>query len=183
MNLSAASREELIAVIFQLRDENSRLRDQLVGLLRKLEQLQKKTSTDPPLHFKANAPEKPQGERRKRTVNLGRKRDIPDRIVNHAYQLCPDCGGKLYRGWLKSRRQVIDLPLPAVTVTEHQIFEHWCSICRKRVSPRLDLTDTVLGNHRVSFRLMSLIATLREQCRLPLGVIRGYLNMFHQLQL
>jgi hypothetical protein len=30
---------------------------------------------------------------------------------------------------------------------------------------------------------MSLIATLREQCRLPLGVIQTYLKMFHQLQL
>jgi hypothetical protein len=127
--------------------------------------------------------QKPLGERRKRTVNFGRKRDLPDQVVNHAYRRCPDCGGKLYGGWLKSRRQVIDLPLPAVTITEHQVFEHWCSACRKKVSPRLDLADTVLGNHRVSLKLMGLIAGLREQCRLPLGVIQTYLKMFHRLQL
>ena len=184
MNLSAAPREELITAILRLRDENSYLKHQLNLLRRRLEQLQKKTPTDhPPPHFKPNAPETPPGERRKRIVNFGRKRDVPDRIVNHAYQRCPDCGAKLYGGWLKSRRQIIDLPLPAVTVTEHQVFEHWCSACHKKVSPRLDLADAVLGNHRVSFRLMSLIATLREQCRLPLGVIRGYLKMFHQLKL
>jgi hypothetical protein len=51
------------------------------------------------------------------------------------------------------------------------------------VSPRLDLADTVLGNHRVSLKLMGLIAGLREQCRLPLGVIQTYLKMFHRLQL
>lgn len=183
MNLSAASREELIAVILRLRDENSRLKHELNLLRHRLEQLQKKTPTDPPLHFKPSVDIKPKGERSKRTVNFGRKRDVPDLIVNHAYRRCPDCGGKLYGGWLKSRRQVIDLPLPAVTVTEHQVFEHWCSACRKKVSPRLDLADTVLGNHRVSFRLMSLVATLREHCRLPLGIIQTYLKIFHRLQL
>ena len=190
MNLTAVPRKQLIAFVLQLRDENQQLRDQnqqltvqLAKLERQLSRLRKQTPTDPPLHFKPNAPEKTKGDRRKRAVNFGRRRDVPDRIVNHAYQCCPDCGGKLYGGWLKSRRQIIDLPLPAVTVTEHQIFEHWCSACRKKVSPRLDLADTVLGNHRVSVRLMSLIAALREQCRLPLGIIRSYLKMFHQLQL
>ena len=114
MNLSAAPREELITAILRLRDENSYLKHQLNLLRRRLEQLQKKTPTDhPPPHFKPNAPETPPGERRKRIVNFGRKRDVPDRIVNHAYQRCPDCGAKLYGGWLKSRRQIIDLPLPA----------------------------------------------------------------------
>lgn len=186
MNLSAAPREELIIIICQLRDENSQLRQQLAGLRQRLEQLQKlqkKPPAGPPLHFKPNVAEEPREERRKRTVNFSRKRDVPDQVVNHAYQRCPDCGSKLYGGWLKSRRQVIDLPLSAATVTEHQIFEHWCSACRKKVSPRPDLADTVLGSHRVSVRLMSLIATLREQCRLPLGVIQTYLKMFHQLQL
>lgn len=183
MNLTAAPREELIVIILQLRDENSQLRDQLLILRQRLEQLQKKPPTAPPLHFKPNVEDKPGGKRQKRTINFGRKRDIPNQVVNHAYRRCPDCGGKLYNGWLKSRRQVIDLPVSAVTVTEHQVFEHWCSVCRKKVSPRLDLAGTVLGNHRVSVRLMSMIATLREQCRLPLGVIRGYLKIFHQLQL
>src|SRR3989338_7862580 len=152
MNLTAAPRKQLIAFVLQLRDENQHLRDQnkqltvqLAKLERQLSRLRKQTHTDPPLHFKTNAPEKTKGDRRKRAVNFGRRRDVPDRIVKHAYQCCPDC--------------------------------------RKKVSPRLDLTDTVLGNHRVSFRLMSLIAALREQCRLPLGIIRSYLKMFHQLQL
>jgi hypothetical protein len=51
------------------------------------------------------------------------------------------------------------------------------------VAPQLDLSDVVLGHHRVSLRLMSIIATLREHCRLPIRAIQFYLRTFCRLTL
>ena len=101
----------------------------------------------------------------------------------HAYSKCPDCNGKLYQGWLKRKRQIIDIPLTPATITEHQVCEHWCDGCKKKVSPKLDLSDRVLGNHRVSIKLMSYIATLREQERKPYEEIQSHLLTFFHLDL
>lgn len=78
---------------------------------------------------------------------------------------------------------MIDIPLSPATVTEHQVFAHWCSHCRKRVFPRLHLAPLVLGHHRLSLKLMSYIATLREQERKPFAEIQNHLRLFYRLQL
>lgn len=180
MSLKTAPREKLIRLILQLQQQIIKLEKEN-EVLRK--QLQEKKSTNPPLFVK---PSKPQGEkkkRKKRKTNYARKKDVPTQIIKHAFSHCPDCGGKLYAGWLKNQRQVIDLPVAPVIITEHQVFAHWCSRCKKKVYPKIDLSDQVLGNHRVSLRLMGFLATLKEELRLPVRAIQGYLKIFHQLHL
>ncbi len=198
MDLDTAPREALITHItlqgkqirFQekqiqgLRVELSEAHQQIDQLAYQLGELQGKVSTDSPIHIKPSVKKKgSRKKRQKRAKNFARKKDVPTQVINHAYQVCPDCGGKLYDGWLKSQRQVIDIPLTPVTITEHRVFEHWCGQCQKKVAPKVDLSDQVLGNHRVSLKLMSFMATLREELRLPVRAVQTYLKIFHKLNL
>jgi hypothetical protein len=104
-------------------------------------------------------------------------------VVLHAAAHCPDCGTALTGGWVRWRRQVIDLPVAPASITEHVVLARQCPACRRPVTPVLDLSDTVLGQHRVSLRLMAFIALLREQVRLPVAAIQTYLAEVHRLQL
>jgi len=79
-------------------------------------------------------------------------------------------------GRVRFRRQVIDLPEAPVRVIEHVVVQRRCTACGRQTTPPLDLSAQVLGQHRVSLRLMGLIALLREQLRLPLGRIQEYLQ-------
>lgn len=199
MHLDTAPREELIRIVIdqqrrlqlQERDLSTlkvQLRDayySIEQLTEQLKQLQKGRPSGTPLSIKPSvkthgAEKQP---RKHRIHNAGRKRDVPTQVVAHAYSHCPDCGRELFEGWLSSTRQVIDLPITPAVVTEHQIVTHWCPSCQKRVVPPLDLSSVVLGNHRVSLRLMSVIATLREHCRLPIRAIQFYLRSFCHLHL
>lgn len=199
MHLDTASRGELVRIIvaqqrrLQLQDRDlATLRTQLQDayssleqLKEQLKQLQKHRPLHPPLSIKPSVKtsEKEHHPRTPRTVNAGRKREMPTHVVTHAYSHCPDCGRALGNGWLLSTRQVIDLPLTPAVITDHQVVAHWCPSCRKRVAPHLDLSETVLGSSRVSLRLTSVIATLREHCRLPIRTIQFYLRTFCRLTL
>lgn len=187
MNLKTAPKKVLLEYIVKLEGQIIVLSQENQTLKRQLQELKKQLegkTPSPPFFVKPSVSER-QGKkkRKKRQENFARKRDIPTQIIKHAFSHCPDCGGKLYAGWSKSKRQVIDLPMTPATVTEHQVFAHWCSHCQKQVYPKLDLSDQVLGNHRVSLRTMSFLAALREELRLPIRVIQGYLKIFHQLHL
>lgn len=163
--------QKLAAQILILQQENQALKEQL-----------KTKVSPPPFSIKPNTSKKKRLKKRaRRKKNYARKREIPTQIIKHAFSHCPDCGSELYEGWLKGRRQVIDIPVTPVAITEHQTFAHWCSGCKKKVYPKVDLSEQVLGNHRVSLNLMGFIATLREELRLPVRVIQGYFKIFHQL--
>jgi hypothetical protein len=59
----------------------------------------------------------------------------PDPIVTHALHECPDCGeslsGKAVERAIK--RQVFDLPLIQVEVTEHRVEMKYCDNCERQV--------------------------------------------------
>jgi transposase len=59
----------------------------------------------------------------------------PHDVIRHALQTCPDCGVCLEtQECLRlSARQVFDIPLPEVRVTEHQIEYKHCRKCKKTV--------------------------------------------------
>lgn len=199
MHLDTAPREELIRIIIeyqrrlQLQERDlatvkTQLQDayySIEQLTEQLKQLQKQHPSHPPFSTKPSVkkPETENQPRKYRALNAGRKRDVPTAVVKHASSHCPDCGQELFGGWLFSTRQVIDVPLPPASITEHQVFAHWCFSCQKRVVPPLDLSEVVLGSHRVSLRVMSVIATLREHCRLPIQAIQFYLRAFCRLTL
>lgn len=177
------SNEKLVVLVLKLQTKVLQLEQENQKLKKRIIELERKTPPDLPFHPKPSIKLKADKKRKKRQHGYARKLDKPTHIVRHAHSKCPDCNQSLYKGWLKRRRQVIDIPLQPATITEHQVFEHWCGNCKQKVSPHLDLSGQVLGNHRVSLRLMSYIATLRERERAPFEEIQSHLKTFYQIKL
>jgi transposase len=129
-----------------------------------------------------NATPRPAKEGRKRRAQrFVRRRMEPTRQVLHALDACPRCGGPLVGGSVKRRREVIEIPVVPAVVTEHLFVERCCPHCRTRHTPPVDLVGEVVGKQRFGVGLVSLIATLREEARLPVATIRWYLRTFHAL--
>jgi hypothetical protein len=121
--------------------------------------------------------------RAKRTLNLARRRSAADVRVIHALGVCPHCGAPLAGGSVKRTREVLELVPQPVTVTEHVLLERCCGSCQRRVTPALDLDGVVVGQSRLGVGLLSLIALLREELRLPFAAIQRYLESVHGLRL
>ena len=96
---------------------------------------------------------------------------------------CPDCGTHLTGGWVQRTREVIELPVVPVQVTEHVFIARTCPVCRRRRVPTAQLDGAALGRQRLGVNLISRIATLREEGRLPIRSIQWYLRTVHQLSL
>lgn len=158
----AALREENVA----LRAENARLREELAK------------KGDPPSWAKPKTP-KPEipTPRKQRGQGFGRQCAADPVIVEHAVEVCPDCGQHLTGGWEYSSHEVIDLPVQPATVTRHVRIMRQCGVCGRRIVPtRASLNDGSVGQHRFSARVMSLIAYWHHLCRLPLHLIRQTLR-------
>jgi transposase len=183
------TREELLAENAVLRTENARLRSEVVTLREQLttvvERLTALEHRPPTASVKANRPERaaPPPARKRRHHNSARRREAPTVTVTHALETCPDCGSTLAGGEVVARRQILDVPLVPVTITEHVTLTRRCRRCQTMHTPQVDLAAEVLGHHRVSVRLMALIVLLREHCRLPFGQLQRYLETVHQLHL
>ncbi len=106
-------------------------------------------------------------------------------------QSCPDCGTYLTGGWVQRTREVIELPVVPVQVTEQVCIARTCPVCRRRRVPTAQLDGVALGRQRLGVNpesssgqaLISRIATLREEGRLPIRGIQWYLRTVHQLRL
>jgi hypothetical protein len=120
--------------------------------------------------------------RKRRDRGVGRRRSAPTRTEVHAAERCPDCGTELSGGSVKRTREVIDLVPGTAEVVEHVVIERRCPQCRRRVVPPLNLGDQVVGPQRLGISLLALIATLREEGRLPVEVIHWYLSALHGLR-
>ena len=75
------------------------------------------------------------------------------------------------------------LPVVPVQVTEHVCIARTCPVCRRRCIPPAQLDGAALGRQRLGVNLLSRIATLREEGRLPIRSIQWYLRTVHQLRL
>ena len=96
---------------------------------------------------------------------------------------CLQCGTGLSGGWTQRTREVIDLPVVPVQVTEHVFIARTCPVCEKRRVPKVDLGGVALGKQRLGINLLSLMAALREEGRLPFRTVQWYLSTVHQLRL
>ncbi len=56
-------------------------------------------------------------------------------------------------------------------------------MCEKRRVPKVDLGGVALGKQRLGVNLLSLMAALREEGRLPFRTVQWYLQTVHQLRL
>ena len=108
---------------------------------------------------------------------------MPTQRVEHAVAQCPDCGTQLAGGWTQRTREVIDLPQVPVQVTEHAYIARTCPSCQRRCVPPAQLDGVVLDKQRLGVKVMSLIAVLKEEARLPFRTIQWYLDAVHGLRL
>ncbi len=209
-DLYGASREELIALIVAQREriaaqeqEIGHLRAELatqqavlvavqerVGvLLAALEapegdDASPRPTTMPGLKPAGHRPSRPEPPSRKRRAHgSGRKRMTPTARRVHAYARCPHCAAPLRGGAVKRTREVIELVPGRVEVTEHVYVERRCPRCRGRWLPEPGVAGAVVGQGRFGVGLLSLIAVLREELRLPIERIQWYLATVHGLHL
>src|SRR5436305_4527911 len=169
-----------------LRAEYALLRAELAAAQARNAELEK-PKTPAPGFVKANTERKDRSEpRRKRAPehNAGRRRGASTQTVQHAYERCPDCGYLLRGTSIARTREVIDLPPPPpVVVTEHQMLKRFCPVCQRWQVPAPDWSGQVLGQGRLGVRLVSVIAYLRTEARLPVRTIQEYLARLHQVHL
>ncbi len=181
--------DEEIAV---LRAENQALRRELAGAIERLRAAEQRIAElegereDTPNFVKPNRakPTGPKKARRKRASqgNHGRRREPPTQSVEHVLERCPECTCRLHGTTLDYVRQVIELPPPQpVEVTDHRVIKRHCPKCQRWQSPKLDLSDQVLGQGRMGVRLASLVAYLRTSLRLPVRTVQSYLETVHKL--
>jgi transposase len=192
MDLQTATREELIQLIIVQNDVIAQLRAQIVVFEERLAAPEGRVASHegkpaekaPPKWVKTNRPKGEKRPRKKRSRGYGRRRSQATRQVRHAVETCSNCGQKLMGGSVKRRREVLHIALQPLEVIEHVFVERRCPVCNTRETPSADvLRGEVLGRHRVSLQTMAMIATMREEGRLPIGEIQWMLQAFYGLEL
>lgn len=129
------------------------------------------------------APERPVQPRKRRNRGYGRHRMAVTERQVHVLDQCPACGTRLTGGSVKRTREVLEVPVAPVTVIEHVYLERRCPGCGRRCVPPPELDGVVVGQSRLGVGLVSLIATLREEARLPFAVIQTLLQTVYGLTL
>lgn len=171
------TREELIAENLLLK-EHVALLEAEVEMLRSMLSGGGKGSSAAPF-VRPNRKERREAERserKKRKTSFARKRQTPTEVVEHAVDICPDCGKKLSDGWVHGRRQVIEIPETPIRVIEHVLIARRCGVCGRRYIPKLDLSGQVVGKGRLGIKLMSVIADMATNCRMPHRTIQRMLR-------
>ena len=182
INLRAADRDVLIGIIVRQQAIIERLEKRIA----QLEGQAKPQSSRrmPGLKPKADRePARPKEPRKPRFHGFARSRMTPTHRVEHVVEQCPDCGTHLSGGWAQRTREVIDLPQVPAQVTEHVYLARTCPQCRRCCVPKAQLDGVVMGKQRLGVNVISLIAALREEARLPLRTIQWYLDTVHGLRL
>ncbi len=128
------------------------------------------------------------GPRKRREHGFSRARALPTERVVHAAETCPRCATPLRGGWVAWRKEVLEIPEAPVRVIEHVYLARRCPTrgCRARVTPAAASAaelGVASGRERLGVRLVSLIAALRAELRLPVGLIQWYLGAVHGLEL
>ena len=182
LDLKLASRETLLALITEQQVVIAQLQRRIGALESRLN---RRSSLGMPGNKPPSGQQSPEKKkpRKPRRHGFARKRMTPTRRVEHAVEFCPDCGTHLSGGWVHRTREVIELPVTPMEVTEHVLVARICPVCQRRRLPKEALQGVVLGQQRLGVNLVSLMVTLREEGRLPLRTVQWYLQTVHQLDL
>ena len=189
VDLTTVDRDVLIAIIVQQQAVIAELQVMIERLERRIAELEGRAKPGGPPRMpglKPSSGRKPpaqQQPRKQRRHGFARRRMTPTHRVEHVVESCPDCGTHLTGGWIQRTREVIELPVVPVQVTEHVFIARTCPVCRRRRVPPAQLDGVALGRQRLGVNVLSLIATLREEGRLPIRSVQWYLRTVHQLRL
>lgn len=182
-DLSGLSKGELLKIIYQQATEIELLKEMVVQLEKKLDQ-QDDAGKPLPSFVKVNVKKrKYKTPRKKRSQGFARKLEEATKQVFHSYEVCPDCTGTLGKPSVAYTRQIIDIPIVTYEVVEHVIFKRQCFSCKKRVYPKVDLNQFVLGKGRIGINLMAGIFAMREEEDLSISQIKAHLQTFYHLTL
>ena len=184
--LDLASREALLAIIAEQQGVISELRQRVESLEARLSGggLGARMPGHKPAAKRKESAAEEKNPRRKRQQGFVRLRMDPTAQVTHAPESCPECHTTLSGGWVQRTREVIELPVCLAEVTEHVFIARRCPLCRKRRLPQDLLREVAVGRQRSGINpvsstgqaLVSLIAALREEGRLPIRTIQWYLQ-------
>ena len=196
VDLTTVDRAVLIASIAQLQAtvlEQQRVIERLERRIAELEGQAKPGGPPRMPGLKAKSGGQPpvkQQPRKQRRHGFARRRMTPTQRVEHVrvehvMENGPDCGTHLTGGWTQRTREVIELPVAPVRVTEHVYIARTCPArtcpaCRRRCTPPAGLDGVVLGRQRRGVNVLSLVATLREEARMPFRTIQRYLDTVQQ---
>ena len=189
IDLKTAGRDTLVSIIVRQQGVIREQQSVVAQLQRRIESLEGKAKPGGPrgmpgLKPKAGRkPAQPKKPRKPRRQGFARTRMTPTQRVEHALDSCPECGTGLAGGWVQRTREVIELPQVPVQVTEHAYIARNCPVCERRRMPQGGPAGAASGKQRLGSNLVSLIAVLREEGRLPLRTIQWYLKTVHQLTL
>ena len=124
LDLKLASRETLLALIAQQQVVIAQLQRR-IGALES--QLKRRGSLGMPGNKPPSGQQSPEKKepRKPRRHGFARKRMTPTRRVEHAVEFCPDCGTHLSGGWVHRTREVIELPVAPIEVTDAVLGMSW----------------------------------------------------------
>lgn len=180
MDVQTASREELLGYVRTLEAT-------VAALEARVRELEGRLGGGSPRGMPGLKPQQrpagPPRPRKPRAQGYARRRSPPTQQVVHALAACPDCGCALVGGTVQRRREVLEVVPAPLQVIEHVYLARQCPQCRRRCVPRAELAQVVVGRQRLGAGLVSLIATLREVGRWPLGTLQWYLRTVHGLRL
>ena len=130
----------------ELQSENTALRTENSELKRRLNKTSRNSSKPPSSDGLGKPPVKQDRSLRKKGQHKSggqpghkghtlKQVAAPDHVVRHGLSLCPDCSGDLSGVGVLSveRRQVFDIPMPQLEVTEHRAEVKNCPCCHGQV--------------------------------------------------
>ncbi|MSQ05833.1 MAG: hypothetical protein EXR54_03990 [Dehalococcoidia bacterium] len=109
LDLTTASRDTLLAIIAEQRATIALLQQRVASLEARLNI--RGTPGMPGNKPASTRPAPRKAERKRRPHGFARVRMAPTQRVEHAVEVCPDCGSHLSGGWVQRTREVIEVPV------------------------------------------------------------------------
>ncbi len=144
-DLETASREVLLGIIAQQQAVIQEQQTIIAQLQRRIEVLEGKAKPGgsrgmpgikPPA---GRRPPRKEGPRKPRTHGFARKSMTPTPPGGACGGVLPECGAGLAGDWVQRTREVIEVPMAPVEVTEHVFIARTCPICQQRRTPSATL--------------------------------------------
>jgi len=182
-DLQGLSKDDLIAIIAELRAENVALKRRLAKLEKDSSNSHKPPSSD--IVKPARKTIKGKGHKRKIGGQPGHPKhertpftpEQLDAAWDYTLEQCPTpgCGGELKRARRKPRIvQQVELLEKPVRIEEHRAHAYWCAGCRKHhLTP---LPDVVVKGGLAGPRLTALVAYLKGGCHASYSTIQAFLR-------